>query len=52
MIPRNEGYTYLFQDNVYIPVFNTVLRVTKRITVPLNLVEEKVLQLIDAGYTR
>lgn len=49
MIPRNEGYTYLFQDNVYIPVFNTVLRVTKRITVPLNLVEEKVLQLIDAG---
>lgn len=49
MVPQNEGYTFLFQDNVYMPVFNTVLRVTKRIMVPLNLVEEKVLQLIDAG---
>lgn len=49
IVPVNEGYDYLFSDEVYIPVYDTTLLVTKRIVMPISLVEEKVLQLIDVG---
>lgn len=49
IIPVNEGYDYLFSDVVYIPIYDTSLLVTKRTIIPINLVEEKVLQLIDEG---
>lgn len=48
LIPSNEGYDYLFSDNIYLPVYQTTLLITKRVILPLNLVEEKVLQLIEA----
>ena len=49
IVPENEGYDYLFSDFVFIPVFETSLLVTKRTIMPISLVEEKILQLIDAG---
>lgn len=49
IIPENEGYDYLFSDLVYVPIYETSLLVTKRTILPISLVEEKVLQLIDAG---
>jgi hypothetical protein len=49
IVPVNEGYDYLFSDEVYVPVYDTTLLVTKRIVMPISLVEEKVLQLIDVG---
>ncbi len=48
IVPVNEGYDYLFSDAVFIPVYETSLLVTKRTIMPINLVEEKILQLIDA----
>lgn len=45
----NEGYDYLFSKDLFLPIYDTTLLVTKRIVVDLNLVEEKVLQLIDIG---
>ena len=49
IIPVNEGYDYLFSDLVYVPIYETSLLVTKRTIMPISLVEEKVLQLIDIG---
>lgn len=49
IVPVNEGYDYLFSDVVFIPVYETSLLVTKRTIVPINLVEEKILQLLDVG---
>lgn len=49
IIPINEGYDYLFSDVVYVPIYETALLVTKRTIMPISLVEEKVLQLIDIG---
>lgn len=49
IIPVNEGYDYLFSDLVYVPIYETSLLVTKRTIMPISLVEEKVLQLIDVG---
>lgn len=49
IIPVHEGYDYLFSDLVYVPIYETALLVTKRIVMPISLVEEKVLQLIDVG---
>lgn len=49
VIPINEGYDYLFSDVVYIPVYDTSLLITKRIVMPISLVEEKILQLLDIG---
>lgn len=49
IIPVNEGYDYLFSDSVYVPIYETSLLVTKRTIMPISLVEEKVLQLIDVG---
>lgn len=49
IVPVNEGYDYLFSDEVYIPVYETSLLVTKRAIMPISLVEEKVLQLLDIG---
>lgn len=49
IIPVNEGYDYLFSDVVYVPIYETSLLVTKRTIMPISLVEEKVLQLIDVG---
>lgn len=45
----NVGYDYLFSDDVYIPVYETTLLVTKRAIMPISLVEEKILQLLDLG---
>lgn len=49
IIPVNEGYDYLFSDDIYIPVYETTLLVTKRAILPISLVEEKILQLLDLG---
>lgn len=49
IVPENEGYDYLFADEVFIPVYDTSLRVTKRTIMPISLVEEKILELIDVG---
>lgn len=49
IVPVNEGYDYLFSDEVYIPVYETALLVTKRAIMPISLVEEKILQLLDLG---
>lgn len=49
IVPVNEGYDYIFSDIVYIPVYDTSLLVTKRIIMPISLVEEKILQLIEVG---
>lgn len=49
IVPVNEGYDYLFSDDVYIPVYETTLLVTKRAIMPISPVEEKILQLLDLG---
>lgn len=49
IVAVNEGYDYLFSDEVYIPVYDTSLLITKRTIMPISLVEEKVLQLLDIG---
>ena len=49
IIRKNEGYDFLFHDDIYIPVYKQELKITIREIVKLNLLEEKVLQLIDAG---
>lgn len=49
VVPINEGYDYLFTDEVYVPIYETSLVVTKRTIMPISLVEEKILQLIDVG---
>ncbi len=49
IVPINEGYDYLFTDEVYVPIYETALVVTKRTIMPISLVEEKILQLIDVG---
>lgn len=49
-IPKqNEGYDFLFTDDVFIPIYKYTLKITKRKVIKLNLVEEKVLQIIQAG---
>lgn len=49
IVPINEGYDYLFTDEVFIPIYETSLVVTKRTIMPVSLVEEKILQLVDMG---
>ena len=49
IVKQNEGYDFLFADNVYIPIYKYTLKITKRKVIKLNLVEEKVLQIIQAG---
>ena len=49
IVPVNEGYDYIFSDTVYVPIYETSLLVTKRTVMPISLVEEKVLQLLDIG---
>lgn len=39
----------MFSDDIYIPVYETTLLVTKRAILPISLVEEKILQLLDLG---
>ena len=46
---QNDGYEFLFDDEVYLPVYRYSLKITKRKTVKLNLVEEKVLQIVSVG---
>ena len=48
-IPHNEGYTFICNENIYVPIFQIYLSITKRVSVSLNLVEEKVLELLDVG---
>lgn len=49
IVRQNDGYEYLFDDEVYLPVYKYALKITKRKTVKLNLVEEKVLQIVSTG---
>lgn len=46
-VPINEGYDYLFSDDVFLPIFQSSLIITKRSVIPISLVEEKILQLLD-----
>jgi hypothetical protein len=48
-IPHNEGYTFVCNEDIYIPIYQVYLNITKRISVPLNVVEEKALELINVG---
>lgn len=48
IVPVNEGYDFLFAEDIYLPIYQTSLLVTKRTIIPISLVEEKVLQLLDA----
>lgn len=48
-IPHNEGYTFICNEDIYIPIFQVYLSVTKRVSIPLNIVEEKTLELINVG---
>lgn len=49
IVQQNDGYEFLFKDDVYLPVYKYSLRITKRKVIKLNLVEEKVLEIIYAG---
>ena len=49
IVRQNDGYEFLFDDEVYLPVYRYALKITKRRTVKLNLVEEKVLQIVSVG---
>ena len=49
VVPINDGYLYLFSDDVFVPIYDTSLLITKRIVMPINLVEEKILQLLNLG---
>ena len=49
IVRQNDGYEFLFDDEVYLPVYKYALKITKRKTVKLNLVEEKVLQIVSIG---
>lgn len=49
IVRQNDGYEFLFDDDVYLPVYKYALRITKRKIIKLNLVEEKVLEIIAAG---
>lgn len=49
IVKKNEGYLFLFRDNVYIPLYRNDLLITKREVIKLNLVEEKTLQIIQNG---
>lgn len=46
-VPVNEGYEYVFSDDIYLPIYQSTLIVTKRKVMPLSLVEEMVLQLLS-----
>lgn len=52
VVPINDGYLYLFTDDVFVPIYDTSLLITKRIVMPINLVEEKILQLLNLGITQ
>ena len=49
IVRQNDGYEFLLDDEVYLPVYKYALKITKRKTVKLNLVEEKVLQIVSIG---
>lgn len=49
IICQNDGYNYLFSDDVYLPIYKYSLKITKRKIVKLNLVEEKVLEIVKTG---
>lgn len=52
LITPNEGYKFLFRDDIYIPIYRNELLITKREVIKLDLVQEKVLQIIDLGIYR
>ena len=52
LIKPNEGYQFLFRDDIYIPIYRNELLITKREVIKLDLVQEKVLQIIDLGIHR
>ena len=49
IVRQNDGYEFLLDDEVYLPVYKYTLKITKRKTVKLNLLEEKVLQIVSIG---
>ena len=52
LIKPNEGYQFLFRDDIYIPIYRNELLITKREAIKLDLVQEKVLQIINLGILR
>ena len=44
IVRQNDGYEFLFDDEVYLPVYKYTLKLQKK-TVKLNLVEEKCYRL-------
>lgn len=48
-IEDNKGFQFVTTENIYIPIYKVTLDISKRRHVPLGLLEEMVLKLIDAG---
>lgn len=48
-IRKNDGYTFIAKDEVYIPIIQTYLLITKRSFYKLPLLDEIVLRLINEG---
>ena len=46
-IRKNEGYIFVKQEDIYVPIIKTVLSITKRSFYRLPLLEEVVLRLIN-----
>ena len=46
-IRKNEGYIFVKQEDIYVPIIKTVLSITKRSFYRLPLLEEIVLRLIN-----
>lgn len=48
-IRKNDGYTFIKRDEIYVPVIRTILSITKRSFYSLPLLDEIVLRLINEG---
>ena len=46
-IRKNEGYIFVKQEDIYVPIIKTVISITKRSFYRLPLLEEIVLRLIN-----
>ena len=49
-IRKNEGYIFVKQEDIYVPIIKTVLSITKRSFYRLPLLEEIVLRLINENW--
>jgi hypothetical protein len=46
-VPNNDGYSFIKNVVVFLPVYETQLSITKRVAIKISLLEEMVLQLIN-----